>query len=183
MLYDLVGQRELLVTLSAVEICDYFGSFQDLRYDNKDAKAALGNILRQALYETDFNLSGERLFIKVRPTCDGGCTICFTVSRRKKRTLHRIKRTYIYEFLCCEHMFLMCEQIKKLSRHDTSVSIYRNDSTYRMLIKEEDINRAVLALGPEYSDYIYTDHTETEKTKEYWCKVCTNTPICKIINS
>ena len=98
MLYDLVDNREILVTLSAVEICDYFGSFEDLRYDNKNAKAALGNILKQALYETDFNLSGERLFIKVRPNSNGGCTIRFTVSPRNKRTLHHKKRTYIYEF-------------------------------------------------------------------------------------
>ena len=183
MLYDLVGEHELLVTLSAVEICDYFGSFQELRYDNKESKTALGNILRQALCETDFNLSGERLFIKVRPRDDGGCTICFKITRKKGRTLYRTLCTYIYEFYKAEDMLLMCEQIKLHTKDNTFVSIYTKDGAYRLLIKEENINRAVLALGYEYCDRFYKDATETEKTKEHWHNICTNAPISKIINS
>lgn len=182
MLYNLVDERELIVTLSAVEICDYFGSFEELRYDNKDAKAALGSILRQAIYKTDFNLSGERLYIKVHPNLDGGCTICFSVSRRKKRILRPVSHTYIYEFIGCEHLLLMCEQIKKHSRSDTVVSVYRNGDTYRLLMRQEDINRQILAFGPEYCDCIYKNAVETEKTKEHWQKVCANAPINRIIN-
>ena len=183
MLYDLVDNRELLVTLSAVEICDYFGSFEDLRYANKNAKAALGSILKQALCETDFNLSGERLFIKVRQRSDGGCTIRFTITPRKRRTLHHKKRIYIYEFLSCEDLLLTCEQIKKHGSDKTRVDLFRNGNVYRLLINEEYINRSVLALGYEYCDGIYKDDTLVEKTKEYWQTICTNTPINKIINS
>lgn len=181
MLYDLLGECGLKITLSAVEICDYFGSFEELRYDNENARAALGCILKQAVCETDFSLSGERLFIKVRPTEQGGCTICFTVTERKKRKLRPSYRTYIYEFCGCENMLLACEQIKRLSHTDTPLCIYRRGDTYRLLIEEKHVNRAILALGPEFSQRVLTTHKDSEKTKEHWCAVCTNTPVSKII--
>ncbi len=180
MLVDLKRGKQLKITLSAVEICDYFGSFEEMRYDNAKTKAALGNILLRATDSTGFVLSGKRLLIKVFPTVTGGCTIYFTVTGEKKR-YRRIKKAYIYEFYCCENMLLVCEQIKRLSTKSSSVSLYNNGNSYRMIIPEGVMCRAVLALGPEYADRVMTDSLEAEKTKEHWRALCVNTPVSQII--
>ncbi len=179
MLVDLKRGKQLKITLSAVEICDYFGSFEEMRYDNEKTKAALGNILLRATDSTGFVLSGKRLFIKVFPTAAGGCTIYFTVAGDKKR-YRRIIRSYIYEFENCENMLLVCEQIKLLSRQNTEISIYSNGDLYRIIISENVVCRALLALGPEYADRVLTDSYETEKTKEHWRALCVNTPVDQI---
>lgn len=181
MLYDVLGESQIKITLSAVEICDYFGSFEDLRYDNAKARTALGNILLKAMGETDFSLSGERLYIKVVPTENGGCTICFLVSDRKKRRMHRSHRFYIYEFSKCEDLLITCEQIKNLSHTDIPLSLYENDGKYRLFIPKNSVCRAVLALGPEFAERILSSDSDFEKTKEHWHCICANTPISKII--
>ncbi len=181
MLIDANKEKQLKITLSAVEICDYFGSFQDIRYDNKKARAALGSILLNAMDSSDFRLRGNRLVIKVFPTQSGGCTIYFILEDKKR--FFRTEKCYIYEFSNCEDMLLTCEQIKKLSTRETPVSIYSLGGIFRLIIEGKYMCKAIFMLGPEYSTKVIAKNTEAHKTKEHWHKICDNTPVSNIIKA
>ncbi|MBE6766162.1 MAG: adaptor protein MecA [Clostridia bacterium] len=170
--------RQLKITLSAIEICDYFGTFKDIRYDNARSRAALGDILRQGIEATDFRLDSGRLSIKVYPTQSGGCNIYFTIgtARRLKKT----DKAYIYEFSSCEDMLSACEQIK-LHIGNIPLSLYYNHKTYRAIISGDYLSRRMMRIGSEYAEKIISERYEAEKTREHWRKICDNTPIGKII--
>ncbi len=171
-------RRQLKITLSATEICDYFGSFEDIRYDNAKARLALGNILRRAMEDTDFKLCSERLSIKVFPTQSGGCNIYFILGGGRR--LMRVDRLYIYDFADCEDMLRACEQIKRISA-DILLSIYTKDARYRVIIEELKMNRRLLKIGSEFAEHILSGRQSISKTKEHWHKICDNTPVGKII--
>ncbi len=178
---DAKKERQLKITLSAVEICDYFGSFKDICYSNKKARAALGSILLNAMDASDFKLEGKRLVIKVFPTSSGGCTIYFIL--RDKKRFYRTEKCYIYEFSDCEDMLLACEQIEKLSKPNTPVSLYSHNGIFRLIIDGKYMCKTIFMLGPEYSTKVIAKSIETQKTKEHWHKICVNTPVNEIIKA
>lgn len=177
MIIDSKG-RQLKITLTAAEICDYFGSFREIRYDNPRSRAALGNILLRAMEDTDFALSADKLSIKVYPTISGGCDIYFILGRAKR--LSRSDFPYIYEFENCEEMLAFCEQIKRLT-DEILLSIYESDGHYRVIIDSRDMSKRILKLGTEFAAAIIHKRFNATKTKEHWRKICDNTPVKKII--
>ncbi len=178
MIIDSNRQRQLKITLSATEICDYFGSFDEIRYDNARARAALGDILLRAMEGSDFRLCSDKLSIKVYPTRSGGCNIYFILGTRRRLT--RTDNSYIYEFDCCEDMLSACEQIKRIKK-DITLSIYRLDKRYRVIIEGRQMSRLLLKIGTEYAKQILHSRFDASKTKEHWHSVCDNTPVNRII--
>ncbi len=177
MIIDSKG-RQLKITLTATEICDYFGSFKEIRYDNARSRAALGSILLRAMENSDFSLSADRLSIKVYPTHSGGCDIYFILGGGRR--LLRSDYPYIYEFENCEDMLSFCEQIKRI-KDDMLLSIYRNEGLYRIIIDSRDMSRRLLKLGTEFAVSIIHKRFSLAKTKEHWHKICGNTPVKQII--
>lgn len=167
MTVDRTEENRLKITLSAIEIYDYFGSFKDIRYDNPRARSALGNLLLRATDSRRFLKGRRRLYIKVFPTKGGGCVIYFTAEGRancKNAVLH---------FCSCEALLSGCEQIAK-ENGDTAAELYELNGSYRLILP------ARAALGGEWTDGCYTSDFEYEKTKEHWHKICDNTPLRKI---
>ncbi|MBR3593993.1 MAG: hypothetical protein IKL44_04875 [Clostridia bacterium] len=172
-------QKQLKITLSAVEICDYFGSFSDIRYDNMHSRAALGKILKKAMDSTDFSLSSGRLSIKVFPTPSGGCDIYFILSSSNR--LAMIKRPYIYEFHGCENMLSVCEQLKFLVHKDLRVSLFEKDGAYRIAFAPSCMCKKIMRICSEYMGRAVKGRYEAEKTREHWHTLCDNTPVSTII--
>lgn len=166
--------NQIKIMLSAVEICDYFGSFDEIRYDNPKARAVLGNLLLEASKDSSFLYDSKKLTIKVIPEEKGGCTIYFTALQKPKR-LKRLKGHYIFEFSCCEDMLTACE---KLSNHTPSLafSLYERDGAYRLITETGDLKASVFALLCEFSLRFYQNLLEKQKTQEYWHQICRNTP-------
>lgn len=179
MLVDSKTRGQLKITLSAAEICDWFGSFKDIRYDNKRARAALGEILLTAMRSSDFTLTNDRLFIKVFPTDSGGCNIFFLLG--KSRRLHRVTHNYIYEFESCDDMLSACNQLALNGAKNTPVCIFHRGGRYRMLLDESRICKSAKQILAEYSARFYKDIIIKNKTQEYWQKICENTPVKEII--
>ncbi len=176
---DSKSRSRLKITLSATEIFDYFGSFKDIRYDNENARAALGSILKKGLEASNFALSSGKLNIKVYPTDSGGCDIYFIAAG--KRRLKKISKIIIFEFENCEDMLSALEQLKINIGDNIMVSVYRNGGLYRILINDRYITRKGLKTLLEYAKRIINEKFAAAKTKEHWRKICDNTPIGKII--
>lgn len=179
MLVDSKTEGQLKITLSAVEVCDWFGSFNDIRYDSQKGRRALSAILLTAMESSDFRLNKERLFIKVFPTETGGCDIFFTLAHAKR--LHRTERCYIYEFACCEDMLSALEEVMSSTHKDTPVSVYGNKGKYRIFLNAGQLSKKVALMLAEYASLVHKSPLIKEKTQEYWQKICESTPVNKII--
>ena len=179
MLVDSKTKGQIKITLSAVEICDWFGSFKDIRYDNKKSRAALGALLLAAMDSSDFKLTRDRLFIKVLPTESGGCDIFFTLGNIKR--LYRIAHNYIYEFACCDDMLSACSQLRLNGAKNATICIFHKGGKYRILLDESRLCKNAKRILAEYSVCCYKDDIIKNKTQEYWQKICENTPVKKLL--
>lgn len=167
--------RQLRITLSAAEICDYFGSYKNIRPDSVQARAAMGSILKTASAGTGLNFGGEKLTVRVFPSASGGCTICFTPDFEKTEYA-------FFEFADCEDMLLACEQLCRQTNKNMRISIFQKDGKYRIITNGKIPDGAFMLLSAEYAEKTLKSREDAEKTKEYWHCVCANTPIGQIIN-
>lgn len=162
--------RLLKIHLSAVEIVRYFGSYDDICYDNPFARTVLGYLMKTATDGDEFLKGAKRLTIKVFPEEDGGCAIHYIASPKLKR-YHRAKGEIMLEFSCCENLLRFCERI--YTEHgDAPCSLFSLMGRYRMIV--EDIPTETAA---EYAEEIYRSSAEKQKTREHWQTVCQNTPV------
>ncbi len=168
MTVDRTEENRLKITLSAIEIYDYFGSFKDIRYDNPRARSALGDLLLRATDSRRFLRGRRRLYIKVFPTKGGGCVIYFTAEGRADC------ENAVMHFSSCDALLSACGQMAK-ENSNVAVGLYESDGCYRLILPR----RAASNCG-EWSDGCYISDFECEKTKEHWHKICDNTPLYKI---
>ena len=165
MTVDKTEENRLKITLSAVEIYDYFGSFKEIRYDNPRARTALGALLRRATDSRRFLYGRRRLYIKVLPTKGGGCVIYFVTEGHKKDA------PAVLQFSGCGELLSACEKISK-NFADTVAALYESGGRYRLLLPQ-----GVCTAALEFVEGCYFSDFEREKTKEHWHKICDNTPL------
>ena len=163
--------RLLKIHLSAVEIFDYFGSYDDIRYDNPLARSVLGRLLCTAADGMVFLKDAKRLTIKVFPEEKGGCAIHYIASPKIKR-YRRASEGFLLEFSSCENLLRFCERILSLGANPPC-SVFRSDFRYRMII-DGVCSKETAA---EYADCIFRSFSEKQKTREHWQRVCQNTPV------
>lgn len=169
MLVDRTGENRLKITLSAIEICDYFGSFKDIRYDNPRARSALGDILLQATDSKHFLSGKERLYIRVFPTRSGGCIIYFLAEGHTK------DEYAVLQFACTDDMLSACKQLS-LKKKNTVVEIYESGGLYRIIMPAAH----AAGIEAEFAEMHFSEASEREKTREHWHKICDGTPVDKI---
>ncbi len=167
--------RQLRITLSAAEICDYFGSYKNIRPDSAHARAAMSSILKTASAGAGISFGGEKLTVRIFPAASGGCTICFTADFDKTEYA-------VYEFADCEDMLLACEQLCRLTNQNMRLSIFQKDGKYRIMADKEIPAYTFSLISAEYAEKTLKSQKDAEKTKEHWHCICVNTPIDQIIN-
>ncbi len=73
-----VDPTTLRVLLNGSEVARYFGSFEQINYEDESTRHSLNRILKRAMNITDFSLNGKKLKIDVSAAPENGCCIVFT---------------------------------------------------------------------------------------------------------
>lgn len=173
MTVNLLSVNKLKITLSAAELEAVFGDYNRIDYQSADTRLALGELLRCAAPEADFELDSSSVRIEVYPTCEGGCAIYFTKSEaplcaQKTRRASRAGRYYLLEFSQSSALLdAIADLYADRATREAPSRLYRLEERYRLaLAANPEVSRKLPHLQ-EYCDRLLRRNVDLAYTEEY----------------
>lgn len=168
-------EHKLRIVLSETEMCNLFGDYDAIDYNNPKARKSLNNLINKTFPNTDFFRNAAKLIIEVHPH-RGGCAIDLIKSIEKARRLYPAK-------LCGIH----CKNAEDLIKNaETIIRQAPESAENSMLYKTEDGYELVLRLARKKAEQLAhrmqltADPTRLAAIQEYEPVICKSAALKRI---
>ena len=173
MTVNLLSVNKLKIILSAAELEAVFGDYNRIDYHSPDTRCALGELLRCAAPEADFELDSSSVRIEVYPTNEGGCAIYFTKSDAplnppKNRRAAKAGRFFLLEFSSASELLdAIAELYADPAARSVPSRLYRLGPRYRLALAASAEIAKKLPHLQEYCDRLLRGGVDLAYTEEY----------------
>ena len=168
-----VNENRIDIHLSADELYDIFGGYDNIDYKKTDCRAKINCLISALVPDMFFPLDCEKILIEVRPS-NPGCTISIIKQYRENESKEKTV-TFIYEN--SNDLILSVELLNELTCKASA--LYTKGKKYAVIcrIKPFEIKK-VIHIG-EYCKIKYRQ-IDAVIISEYWQPVCKENAVNKL---